>query len=100
MQFSEHVFYRYRDGKIDEAWSVIDKAAVVRQLEPPAAAPGAAATSTGTAKSGGAAPPSSAARGNHGVGRSGGVASPAIAGQSAQRGRGPPGPGIPRQGRA
>lgn len=32
VQFTENVFYTYRDGKIAEVWSVIDKAAVESQL--------------------------------------------------------------------
>jgi predicted ester cyclase len=32
ISFSEHVFYRFRDGKIQEVWSIIDKAAVEAQL--------------------------------------------------------------------
>lgn len=30
--FSENVFYRFRDGKIEQVWSVIDKAAIEAQL--------------------------------------------------------------------
>ncbi len=30
--FAENVFYRFRNGKIEEVWSVIDKAAVEAQL--------------------------------------------------------------------
>ena len=30
--FEENVFYRFRDGKIAEVWSVIDKAAIEAQL--------------------------------------------------------------------
>lgn len=30
--FSEHVFYRFRDGKIDEVWSLLDKPTVEAQL--------------------------------------------------------------------
>jgi predicted ester cyclase len=30
--FAEHVFYRFRSGKIEEVWSVIDKAAIEAQL--------------------------------------------------------------------
>ena len=30
--FSENVFYEIRDGKIDQVWSVIDKAAIEAQL--------------------------------------------------------------------
>ncbi|WP_371856801.1 ester cyclase [Pseudomonas sp. Irchel 3A5] len=32
VQFSENVFYRFREGRIIEVWSVIDKAAVEAQL--------------------------------------------------------------------
>lgn len=32
VQFTENVFYTYRDGKIAEVWSVIDKAAIESQL--------------------------------------------------------------------
>ena len=32
VQFAENVFYRFRAGKIDEVWSVIDKAAIEAQL--------------------------------------------------------------------
>jgi predicted ester cyclase len=30
--FTENVFYQYRDGKIDQVWSVVDKAAIEAQL--------------------------------------------------------------------
>ncbi len=30
--FSEHVFYRFRDGKIHEVWSLLDRLAVKEQL--------------------------------------------------------------------
>jgi len=30
--FAEHVFYEFRDGKIIDVWSVIDTAAIQRQL--------------------------------------------------------------------
>jgi predicted ester cyclase len=30
--FSENVFYTFVDGKIAQVWSVIDKAAIERQL--------------------------------------------------------------------
>jgi predicted ester cyclase len=30
--FAENVFYRFRGGKIEEVWSVIDKAAIEAQL--------------------------------------------------------------------
>ncbi|PZM09187.1 ester cyclase [Rhizobium tubonense] len=32
ISFSENVFYEFRDGKIDQVWSVIDKAAIEGQL--------------------------------------------------------------------
>lgn len=32
VQFTENVFYTFRDGKIAEVWSVIDKAAIESQL--------------------------------------------------------------------
>ncbi|KAI9719423.1 MAG: hypothetical protein M1812_003494 [Candelaria pacifica] len=32
VHFAEHVFYRVRDGKIEEVWSVLDTQAVARQL--------------------------------------------------------------------
>jgi predicted ester cyclase len=32
IQFAENVFYEFRDGKIKEVWSVIDKASIERQL--------------------------------------------------------------------
>ncbi len=32
VQFSENVFYRFREGRVVEVWSVIDKAAIERQL--------------------------------------------------------------------
>lgn len=32
VSFAENVFYQFRDGKIAEVWSVIDKAAIERQL--------------------------------------------------------------------
>ncbi|MCI8211928.1 ester cyclase [Pseudomonas sp. S25] len=32
VHFSENVFYRFREGRITEVWSVIDKAAVEAQL--------------------------------------------------------------------
>lgn len=32
VSFGENVFYAFRDGKIAEVWSVIDKAAIERQL--------------------------------------------------------------------
>jgi predicted ester cyclase len=32
VRFAENVFYEFRDGRIDEVWSVIDKAAIEAQL--------------------------------------------------------------------
>lgn len=32
VRFSENVFYRFRDGRIDSVWSVIDKAAIASQI--------------------------------------------------------------------
>jgi predicted ester cyclase len=32
LSFAEHVFYEFRDGRIVEVWSVIDKAAIEAQL--------------------------------------------------------------------
>jgi predicted ester cyclase len=32
VSFAENVFYEFRDGKISEVWSVIDKAAIESQL--------------------------------------------------------------------
>jgi predicted ester cyclase len=32
VRFTENVFYQWRDGKIEQVWSVIDKAAVEAQL--------------------------------------------------------------------
>jgi predicted ester cyclase len=32
VSFAENVFYRFRDGRIDEVWSVIDRAAIEAQL--------------------------------------------------------------------
>ncbi len=32
VSFAEHVFYRFRDGKIGEVWSLIDRAAIEAQL--------------------------------------------------------------------
>lgn len=34
VEFHENVFYRYKDGKIAEVWSVIDKAEIEKQLVP------------------------------------------------------------------
>jgi predicted ester cyclase len=33
VQFTENVFYAFRDGRIDTVWSVIDKAAIAAQLK-------------------------------------------------------------------
>ena len=33
VSFPENVFYRYQDARIAQVWSVIDKAAVERQLQ-------------------------------------------------------------------
>ena len=33
LSFAENVFYRFRDGRIDAVWSVIDKAAIEAQIE-------------------------------------------------------------------
>lgn len=35
VQFSENVFYEYADGKIERVWSIIDKAAIAKQLNLP-----------------------------------------------------------------
>ena len=35
VSFTENVFYRYQDARIAQVWSVIDKAAVERQLQDP-----------------------------------------------------------------
>ncbi len=32
VSFAENVFYRFRDGQIEQVWSVIDKAAIESQL--------------------------------------------------------------------
>lgn len=32
ISFTENVFYRFREGKIEQVWSVIDKAAIEAQL--------------------------------------------------------------------
>ena len=32
VSFSENVFYRFRDGKIVQVWSIVDKAAIEAQL--------------------------------------------------------------------
>ena len=32
VSFAENVFYEFRDGKIAQVWSVIDKAAIEAQL--------------------------------------------------------------------
>lgn len=34
ISFAENVFYRFRDGRICEVWSVLDKAAIEAQLAP------------------------------------------------------------------
>jgi len=34
VSFTEHVFYKLRDGKIHEVWSLIDRPAIERQLAP------------------------------------------------------------------
>ncbi|RKR36924.1 ester cyclase [Paraburkholderia sp. BL17N1] len=36
VSFTENVFYQFRNGKIEQVWSVIDKAAIEAQLKPPA----------------------------------------------------------------
>lgn len=33
VSFTENVFYQFRNGKIEQVWSVIDKAAIEAQLE-------------------------------------------------------------------
>ncbi len=33
ISFVEHVFYRFRDGRIEDVWSLIDTDAIRRQLE-------------------------------------------------------------------
>jgi predicted ester cyclase len=33
VSFTENVFYEFRDGRIEEVWSVIDKAAIASQLQ-------------------------------------------------------------------
>ncbi|MFM0237171.1 ester cyclase [Paraburkholderia phytofirmans] len=38
VSFTENVFYQFRNGKIEQVWSVIDKAAIEAQLESPGAA--------------------------------------------------------------
>jgi predicted ester cyclase len=38
VSFTENVFYQFRDGKIAQVWSVIDKAAIEAQLGPEGAA--------------------------------------------------------------
>ena len=35
VSFTENVFYRYQDTRIARVWSVIDKAAIERQLQDP-----------------------------------------------------------------
>jgi predicted ester cyclase len=32
LSFTEHVFYHFRDGRISAVWSLIDRAAIARQL--------------------------------------------------------------------
>jgi predicted ester cyclase len=32
ISFAEHVFYRFRDGKIEEVWSLLDRDAIAEQL--------------------------------------------------------------------
>jgi predicted ester cyclase len=32
ISFAENVFYAFKDGRIGEVWSVIDKAAIEKQL--------------------------------------------------------------------
>jgi Predicted ester cyclase len=34
VSFTENVFYDFREGKIAEVWSVIDKAAIEAQIQP------------------------------------------------------------------
>jgi predicted ester cyclase len=36
VSFAENVFYKFRDDRIEEVWSVIDKAAIESQLRSPA----------------------------------------------------------------
>ncbi|PRY07987.1 ester cyclase [Paraburkholderia sp. BL25I1N1] len=38
VSFTENVFYQFRNGKIEQVWSVIDKAAIEAQLEATGAA--------------------------------------------------------------
>lgn len=38
VSFTENVFYQFRNGKIEQVWSVIDKAAIEAQLESAGAA--------------------------------------------------------------
>jgi predicted ester cyclase len=33
VEFSENVFYRFREGRIAEVWSLVDREAVRRQME-------------------------------------------------------------------
>ncbi|MBE9639895.1 ester cyclase [Salipiger mangrovisoli] len=42
VRFAENVFYRVRDGRIAEVWSVIDKGAIAAQLRGAGDAPGGA----------------------------------------------------------
>ncbi|MET1023451.1 MAG: ester cyclase [Pseudoxanthomonas sp.] len=39
VRFSEHVFYRFQDGRIIRVWSLIDRAAIQAQLSQPASSP-------------------------------------------------------------
>lgn len=32
VSFTEHVFYEFRDGKVHEVWSILDKAAIEAQI--------------------------------------------------------------------
>lgn len=34
VSFSETVFYAFRDGKIGQVWSIIDKAIIEAQIQP------------------------------------------------------------------
>ena len=35
VSFTENVFYEFRDGLIENVWSIIDKAAIAEQIRPP-----------------------------------------------------------------
>lgn len=35
VRFSENVFYQFRDGKVADVWSIVDKAAIEAQLATP-----------------------------------------------------------------